>query len=120
LRHTELRARTVELKIRSLDFRTRHRAQSLREPSNLTSALSEAARTIFERSLTPDLLSIRLLGVGASRLSRDMALQGDLFDGESRERQQLLDRTVDAIRGQFGSGSRPQGQFAGSVDKNEA
>ena len=83
LRQAGLQARTVELKIRSSDFRTRHRAQALREPSNVTSVLWQAAQTIFERSLTPEMLPIRLLGVGASRLTRETARQGDLFDGEA-------------------------------------
>lgn len=115
LRHAGLRTRTVELKIRSSDFRTRHRAQALRQPSNLTNFLWQAAQAIFERSLTLDLLPVRLLGVGASRLSRETARQGELFDGEARERQQVLDRTVDAIRGQFGAAAVRRGS---SLDRS--
>jgi DNA polymerase IV len=103
LRHSEIRARTVELKVRSSDFRTRHRAQALPEATNLTDPLWHCAQQIFDRSLTGDLLPIRLLGVGATRLTRDAAVQGNLFDAGRRGRQQSLDQTIDAVRGQFGA-----------------
>jgi DNA polymerase-4 len=112
LRHAQLRARTIELKIRSADFHTRHRAQALAEPSNATDVLWHAAQAIFERSVTRDVLPIRLLGVGATRLTSETAQQRDLFDPERHTRQRALDHTVDAIRKQFGSsavrrGTRP-------------
>jgi DNA polymerase-4 len=102
LRHEELHAHTIELKIRSSDFHTWTRSRALPEPTNLTEPLWQAAAELFERSLSPDMLPIRLLGVGASRLSRAETVQGDLFDASLRERRTALDRTVDAIRGQFG------------------
>ena len=109
LRHAELRARTLDLKLRSSDFRTRTRSQALREPTNLTDDLWQAAVALFERSLSDELLPLRLLGVGTSRLTRDATVQGDLFDNAERERRAALDRTVDAIRDQFGGGAIRRG-----------
>jgi DNA polymerase-4 len=109
LRHAGVRARGVEVKIRSSDFRTRHRAQALPEATNATDALWRAALEVFEQGLTGDLLPVRLLGVGATRLTRDAAVQGHLFDGGLRQRSQSLDRAVDAIRGQFGDGAIRRG-----------
>jgi DNA polymerase-4 len=103
LRRAGIKARTVELKIRSSDFHTRHRAQALPEATNLTDALWQTAQQVFQRGLSPDLLPVRLLGVGATRLLRGPAVQGDLFDAGKRERQHSLDQTIDAIRGQFGA-----------------
>lgn len=103
LRRAGIKARTVELKIRSSDFHTRHRAQALPEATNLTDVLWQTVQQVFQRGLTPDLLPVRLLGVGATRLLRDPAVQGDLFDAGKRERQHSLDQTIDAIRGQFGA-----------------
>jgi DNA polymerase-4 len=103
LRQAGIRARTIELKLRSSDFRTRHKAQALPEATNLTDVLWNTAREIFERGLTRDLLPIRLLGVGATKLTRDEGVQGDLFEAGVRERRQSLDRTIDAIRGAFGA-----------------
>jgi hypothetical protein len=63
----------------------------------------------LERTLSAELLPVRLLGVAGSRLTHDAAVQGDLFDGASRERQSSLDRAVDAIRSQFGGAAIQRG-----------
>jgi DNA polymerase-4 len=111
LRQQGLHARTVELKIRSSDFRTRSRSQALPEATNSTEALWQSAARLFERSLSPEMLPVRLLGVGASRLAGAGAVQGHLFDAEVRERRTALDRAVDAIRGQFGQGAIRRGSL---------
>ncbi len=111
LRHEGVRARTVELKVRSSDFRTRMRSQSLPEATDVTNVLWQTAKELFERSLTRDLLPVRLLGVGASRLTRETAVQRGLFDDGARDRHGSLDRVVDAIRGQFGDGAIRRGSL---------
>jgi DNA polymerase-4 len=102
LRQEGVRARSVELKLRSSDFRTYNRSQSLAEPTDVTDVLWRTARELFERAVTAELLPLRLLGVGASRLTREPTVQGTLFDEGAGERQAALDRAVDAIRAQFG------------------
>jgi DNA polymerase-4 len=109
LRHAGLRARNVELKIRSADFRTRHRAQALLEATHLTEPLWKAAAALFDRAVTDEILPVRLLGVGASRLTRDGHVQGDLFEGGLRARQESLDQAIDTIRAQFGDGAIRRG-----------
>jgi DNA polymerase-4 len=111
LRRAQVRARTLEVKIRSSDFRTRHPAQALPEASNQTGVLWQAAQAIFARGLTADMLPVRLLGVGATRLTRTGPVQGDLFDGHQRERRQALDETIDAIRGEFGKAAIQRGSL---------
>ena len=86
----------------------------------MTSVLWQAAQTIFERGLTAEMLPIRLLGVGASRLTGEAARQRNLFDGETTERQQVLDRTVDAIRGQFGTAAVRRASSLDRPDEKEA
>ena len=103
LRHAGLRARVIELKLRSSDFHTWSRARTLPAPSDVTEVLWQAAADLFEHSLSDDMLPLRLLGVGAARLTSDDMVQGDLFDEDQRERHAALDRTVDTIREQFGS-----------------
>jgi len=71
----------------------------------------------LEHSVTSDLLPVRLLGVGATRLTRDPAVQRGLFDGALRGKQATLDRAVDAIRGQFGNGAIRRGSL---VDRPRA
>lgn len=111
LRHEGVRARTVDLKVRSSDFRTKTRSQSLAEATDATDVLWQAAKELFERSLSRDMLPVRLLGVGATKLTRETAVQRDLFDDGARERLGALDRAVDAIRGQFGDGAIRRGSL---------
>jgi DNA polymerase-4 len=111
LRHVEIKARTVDLKIRSSDFQTRYRAQALPEATNRTDVLWLTAQEIFERGVTADLFPVRLIGVGATRLTRDSAVQRNLFDADERQKQQSLDQTIDAIRGQFGAAAVRRGSL---------
>jgi DNA polymerase-4 len=110
-----VRDRTLELKIRSSDFRTKTRAQVLPEATNAPDVLWQTAAALFERSLSRDLLPVRLLGVGVTRLTSDSAVQRDLFDGAERERQGALDQTIDAIRGQFGAAAIRRGSLLGGA-----
>ena len=109
LRHEGIWARTIDVKIRNSDFRTVTRSTTLSEATNLTNIIWKAAADLFERSLTKDLLPVRLLGVGATKLTREVIVQGDLFDDSAR--QGALDQTIDTIREQFGSGSIRRGSL---------
>jgi DNA polymerase-4 len=102
LRHAGVRARAIDLKLRSSDFRTRSRSRTLAEASNVTEVLWQAAAGLLEQSLSNEMLPLRLLGVGAGQLTRESAVQADLFDDGQRERHAAIDRAIDAIRGQFG------------------
>lgn len=66
-----------------------------------------------------ELLPLRLLGVGATRLTREAAVQGDLFDDGQGERRQALDGAVDAIRDQFGSAAIRRGSSLGRRDDGQ-
>jgi DNA polymerase-4 len=61
LRKEGVRARTMELKLRSSDFRTRVRAVSLPEATDVTESLWRAVVQLFERSLTDQILPLRLM-----------------------------------------------------------
>src|SRR5262249_51194825 len=117
LRREHVRAGTIEIKIRSSDFHTQVRQQALPEATNLTDMLWQSAKELFQRSLTPDLLPVRLLGVGATKLNRDAVMQGGLFDGETRRRQQAVDQAVDAIRNQFGRDAIQRGSLVDRPDE---
>jgi DNA polymerase-4 len=109
LRRRGVRARTVELKVRTADFHTHTRAQTLDGPTDLTELVWQTTLGLFERRVPDDWLPLRLLGVGASGLVPGGPVQGDLFEGGWRARQQSLDRAVDAIRARFGSDSIRRG-----------
>jgi len=103
MRHEGLRGRTIELKLRSSDFRTCSRSSSFDEATNTTEVIWRAAASLLERSLTAEILPLRLLGVGATKLTRDSAVQAQLFGEEMRERHCAIDTAIDTIRSQFGS-----------------
>jgi DNA polymerase-4 len=109
LRHAGLQAGRVELKVRSSEFRTFTHSTTLAEATDLTKILWQTAKELLERSLCRDILPVRLLGVGGSKLVRPGFIQGSLFDDDQRERHAALDRAVDAIRGQFGTGAIRRG-----------
>ncbi len=69
--------------------------------------------------MTDDLFPVRLLGVGATRLTRDPIVQRDLFDPGQRARQQSLDQTIDAIRKQHGSSAVRRGSILGRPKDEE-
>jgi len=109
LRHEGIWARTIDVKIRSSEFRTVTRSTTLDVATNLTNNIWKAAADLFWRSLTNELVPVRLLGVGATKLTREPILQGNLFEDNSRPRQAALDQTIDTIRAQFGNGSIQRG-----------
>src|SRR5262245_54286145 len=103
LRHVGIRGRTVELKVRTSDFRTYMRSLTLAEPTDVTEVIWQAARELIERRVPDEWLPLRLLGVGASGLTSNQTAEGDLFDGAWHTKQRALDRATDAIREAFGS-----------------
>ena len=116
LRHEGIWGRTIDIKIRSSDFRTRTRSTTLAEATNLTNTIWKAAADLFDRSLSSELMPVRLLGVGATKLTREPIAQGSLFEDDSNERESALDETIDTIRGKFGAGSIQRGSL---LDKAE-
>jgi DNA polymerase-4 len=109
LREEEARGRTVELKVRTSEFRTHTRSLTLAEPTDLTAVLWRSALSLLDERVPEEWLPLRLLGVGTSGLVRGSAVQGDLFEGAWRERQRSIDRTVDDIRRKFGAGAIRRG-----------
>jgi len=102
LRRHQLRARTVELKVRFADFRTITRSQTLPVATNVTAELWEAATTVLDGRLPKGLAPVRLLGFGASGLDASPQVQRQLFDQPDHARQAQLDAATDAIHDRFG------------------
>jgi len=102
LRQHAVRARTINLKLRTSNFRTYTRAQTLPEATDLTEVIWQTATCLLDTRVPNDWLPLRLLGVGATGLVRDTPVQGHLFEEGWRAKQRALDNTVDAIRHQFG------------------
>jgi len=109
LRAEGLRAHTVNLKARYEDFTTVTRALTLAAATAATRALREAARELLEKKLGRGQRPLRLVGVSVSNLERADEGQGDLFGAISDEKDERLDRVLDAIDQKFGPGSIRRG-----------
>ncbi len=102
LRQAELRGRTITLKYRTDDFKTRTHAVTLPAPTSSEQAIFGAAcRLLVE--LHPAGRRVRLLGVSISRLTaQDEGHQAGLFGNNRLERSHSASRAVDRIRDRFG------------------
>ena len=106
LRAKELRARTVTVKLRDFDYRTRQAGSTQPEGVETDRAIFAVAASLLHglrhRRRTP----ARLLGVGVSNLVRQVpAEQLDFFGGDAKletERDRTIARAVDRIRDRYG------------------
>ena len=106
LRAKELRARTVTVKLRDYDYRTRQAGSTQPEGVETDRAIFAVAASLLHglrhRRRTP----ARLLGVGVSNLVRQApAEQLEFFGGEAKletERDRTIARAVDRIRDRYG------------------
>jgi DNA polymerase-4 len=112
LRRHQLKARTVTLKLRYGDFRTVTRSETLREPTNLTKRLWEAAEKVFRQWQARSGGPLRLLGFAASGLEDEHAGQQLLFPDPEQEKLRRLDSVVDKIRDRYGKRAVHRGNSA--------
>ena len=103
LREGHLYARTIQLKLRYKDFTTITRAHTLPAPTQLDTEIFEQARLLFRNNWHRG-AEVRLLGVQASHFG-DQADQGDLIEGERRQRWQQALSAADRLRDRFGESS---------------
>ena len=106
LRAKELRARTVTVKLRDFDFKTRQASTTLPEGIETDRALFHLAVGLLGQLRQKRRTGARLLGVGVSTLvkqagGRQLALFGDGVEVES-ERDRTIAKAVDAVHERFG------------------
>lgn len=100
LKESEIAGFTVTLKLKTADFKSRTRARSLNEPTQLATRIFNAARECLEKEA--DGTSFRLIGVGVSALTEaSEADHGDLADTQTT-RDKAREAAVDALRRKFG------------------
>jgi DNA polymerase-4 len=120
LRGDGLAARTITVKIRDMDFRTRSAQRTLIEPVVSDRVIVRVARELLTKLRTTRRVPARLLGVSLSSLGQDPhADQLTLFAAAAdplaeTERDRLLARTVDRVRERFG----PKAILPASLTRN--
>ncbi|MDQ7014353.1 MAG: DNA polymerase IV [Planctomycetota bacterium] len=105
LRRKGRSARSVTCKIRFGDYETITRSHTLDAPTNTTSGLWEAARTIFDTWAALSFRPVRLIGVSTSGLLDHADPQLPLFGDPDAARQTAIDTASDAINARFGKGA---------------
>jgi len=95
-------ARTVTLKARYPDFTTHTRSETLKDPSDSSVELRDAARRLLIEKLGRGGRPLRLIGVTASNLVHEGEGQAQLFPDPGRERDRKLDSIMDRVHGKFG------------------
>jgi DNA polymerase-4 len=108
LRGDGMTARTITVRIRDFDFKTRQASRTLDAPVISDRVILEVARTLFKKLRNARRVPARLLGVGLSSLTYDStADQLTLFERRDRkedetDRDRVLARTIDKVREKFG------------------
>ena len=106
LRRAQVAARTVQLKLRYVDFTTVTRRRTLAQPTQDEMRLYEVAGQLLATERIAGKL-IRLIGISGSNLVPPEG-QRDLFDRTSEKRTRLA-RAVDELRGKLGTGAIKRG-----------
>jgi len=100
LKAKELAGSTINLKLKTTDFKIRTRAQSLPAPTQLAARIFAIGRELLERET--DGTKFRLLGIGVSSLaSPEDADPADLVDRRGA-RDKAAEHAVDRLRAKFG------------------
>jgi DNA polymerase-4 len=112
LRSEGFRARTVTVRLRDSDFRTRQASRTLQEPIESDRALYNIGRELLAKLRNARSIGARLIGISASNLTgMDGTAQLGLFAGgpgneqavTESDRDRRLSRAADEVRARFGA-----------------
>src|SRR3954465_2642647 len=118
LKSSGLSGTTVQLKLKTADFRIRTRARSLGEPTQLASRIFAAGKDLLGREI--DGTKFRLIGIGVSNMDiAEKADSDDLIDLKAR-RTAEAERAIDRAREKFGKAAVVRGLvFDGTIEDDE-
>ncbi len=121
LRSDGLAARTITVRIRDMDFRTRSARRTLAQPVVSDRVLLKVSRELLAKLRQARRVPARLLGVAVSSLAQDPeADQLALFaskseSGAETHRDRVLAKAVDRVRARFG----PRSVIPGTLTEKE-
>ncbi len=114
LRQHDMRARTVYLILKTVDFKRHTRSHTLDRPVQSSEAIYQTAITLLENYRLN--MPVRLVGVGTGSLQpASQPVQQELFPeepGEQRARWEKVDRAVDAVAEKYGKYKISRGSLA--------
>jgi DNA polymerase IV len=94
-----LAGHTVNLKLKTKDFKSRTRACSVQDATNLAHVIFEASKTLLQKELGSE--SFRLIGVGISNLVVLETQDTETFDTKLQS-QTKAELAMDKLRARFG------------------
>jgi len=103
LHKKQLKAKTVNLKIRLEDFSTFTRSKSFSNFVNSSTKIRKIALELF-RKFECNQMKVRLIGLGVSNFNENIGDQLSFFDDED-EPGQDIDDLIDLVENQFGEGT---------------
>ncbi|MCK4579264.1 MAG: DNA polymerase IV [Candidatus Marinimicrobia bacterium] len=115
LRHKNLLARTVTIKVRYAGFETHTYSQTLAMPTRFDEDVFEVALKLLGKCQA-GVRPVRLIGVGVSNLV-GMQEQTDMFRESEKEDELRRTETVDALRERFGKDSIYTGESVNLLGK---
>ncbi len=112
LKASDLSGKTITLKLKTVDFKQRTRAQSIEQPTQLADKIFRTARPLLAKEI--DGTAFRLIGVGVSALrTASEANESDLLDHRSAK----AEYAMDDLRKKFGKDAVMKGiAFKGVSD----
>jgi len=116
MRHDGVLAGTVRLKLRNRQFDTFTRQMRLKQPTDQTNDIFQAAATLLASSW--DHSALRLVGIAVTELLSQGGIQLDLFE-HADQRQARLNRAVDEIRDRYGSDAITRASLARLADAKD-
>ena len=100
LKAQRLAGRSLTLKLKTAEFRTRTRARALAAPTQLATRIFAAARELLAKEI--DGTRFRLIGVGIADLGpAEEADRGDLLDTRVGK-EKATEAAIDELRAKFG------------------
>lgn len=110
LRADGMKASCVQVSMRTTNFENSSRQMQLDSATDVTEELYQTACTLFER-LWDGRKPLRLLGVSATKLTKEEYRQYSLFDNRDYEKLEKCNKAMDSIRARFGENAVMRASF---------
>ncbi len=110
LRADNVKISVVSVHITTYEFLHSNKQMQLLTPTDVTEEIYAAACEVFSR-LWDKKTPVRQIGVGTTKVQTDAGRQYNLFDMQKYDRLELLNRTIDDIRGKHGEDSIMRASF---------
>ena len=115
LRADHVRSSCICVEIKDTEFRRSCHQRKLDVPTDITNEIYKIARELYRESYSG--ISVRLLGLRVTDITREEFAQINLFQQEKREKLRKLDASIDRIRLKYGRDSIQRASFLdGEID----